>query len=84
MLEEIQKLGDSVSTSQIRYLRNMLGDKLFVLLDFAFDAETEEEASERVDAFVSAAKKSPLKMLKARRILNKDQKAIIMEFLEED
>ena len=83
MLEAIQELGDSVSHSQIRDLKSTLGDELYGLLDSAFDAETEVEAKKRIDAFVSAAKENKLRMLKARRILDKEQKSLIMKFLKD-
>jgi hypothetical protein len=84
MLESIQELGDSVSHAQIKELRSALGDDLFSLLDLAFDSDTEEEAKERIDAFVSSAKKNVLKIFKARKVLDKDQTRLIMEFLEGD
>lgn len=83
MLEKVQKLGDSVTRDQINGLKKALGDDLYDLLDLAFDAETEGEAKERVDIFVSAARKSPIRVLKARKILNPEQKKIVMEFLED-
>ena len=83
MLEKVQQLGDSVTRDQIKGLKSALGDDLYDLLDHAFDAETEDEAQERVDSFVSAAKKSPLKVLKARKLLQPEQKKIVMEFLED-
>jgi len=84
MLESIQELGDSVSHAQIKELRSALGDDLFSLLDLAFDSDTEEEAKERIDAFVSSAKNNVLKIFKARKVLDKDQTRLIMEFLEGD
>ena len=82
MLKAVQELGDSVSRAQIKELRSVLGDGLYSLLDSAFDSDTEEEAKERVDAFVSLAKENKMKLLKARRILDKDQKELIMKFME--
>ena len=84
MLKAVQELGDSVSPAQIKELRSILGDDLFSLLDCAFDSETEEEAKERVDAFVSSAKDNAVKMLRARRVLDKDQKDLIMKFMGEN
>jgi len=81
MLEKVQQLGDSVTRDQIKKLKDALGNTLYDLLDLAFEAETEDEAKERVSAFVSAAKESPLKILKARRLLDEEQKAIVMGFL---
>jgi len=81
MLEKVQQLGDSVTRDQIKKLKGALGNTLYDLLDLAFEAETEDEAEERVGAFVSAAKESPLKILKARRLLDEGQKAIVMGFL---
>jgi hypothetical protein len=81
MLEKVQQLGDSVTREQINKLKGTLGDELYGLLDHAFDSETEDEAKDRVDAFVSSAKKSPLKVLRVRKILSPEQKGIIMEFL---
>ena len=83
MLEKVQELGDSVTREQIKGLKGALGNSLYDLLDHAFDSETEEEAKERVAAFVSSAKKSPLKILKARKLLRPEQKTIVMEFLED-
>ena len=82
MLKAVQELGDSVSHAQIKELRSALGDGLYSLLDSAFDSDTEEEAKERVAAFVSSAKENKIKLLKARRILDKDQKELIMKFKE--
>ena len=82
MLEKVQILGDSVTRDQIKQLRGALGDSLYDLLDFAFESETEEDANERIASFVSEAKGSPLKLLKARKLLTDDQKVIVMEFLE--
>lgn len=82
MLKAVQELGDSVSHAQIKELRLVLGDDLYSLLDYAFDSDSEEEANERVAAFVSSAKDNKIKLLKARRILDKDQKELIMKFME--
>jgi len=81
MLEKVQQLGDSVTRDQINGLKDALGNALYDLLDHAFESETEDEAKERVDTFVSAAKKSPVKLLKARKLLKGEQKEIVMEFL---
>ena len=82
MLKAVQELGESVTHIQLKELKSTLGEKLYGLLDSAFDAESEEDAKARVDAFVEEAKKSPLKILKARRFLDADQKALIMKFME--
>jgi hypothetical protein len=84
MLEAVQELGDSVTHEQLKQLRDTLGDELFGLLDAAFDADSEEEAQERVSAFVDMAKKNKLKILKARRILDEEQKKLIMSFMKEE
>jgi len=83
MLDAVQELGESVSQSQIKDMKNILGEDLYSLLDEVFDSETEEDAKLRIDAFVAEAKKSPLKIMKARRVLDSDQKKLIMKFLEE-
>lgn len=83
MLEAVQKLGESVNHKQLKELKETLGDKLYGLLDSAFDAEDEKEAQSRVDAFVAEAKESPLKILKARRVLDDEQKALIMKFMKD-
>ena len=82
MLEKIQELGDLVTREQISDLKKALGDDLYGLLDHAFDSETEDDAKDRIGVFVAAVKKSPVKMFKARSVLNDEQKAIIMGFLE--
>jgi len=82
MLEAIQELGDSASHDQLKKLKDILGSDLFGLLDTAFDSTTEEEAKERIDAFVQSAKKNAIRMLKARRVLDDDQKRLIMNFME--
>jgi len=81
MLEDIQELGETVTRDQILELTKVLGEDLYGLLDHAFESETEEGAKERSAAFVASAKKSPLKVLRARGILNKEQKKLIMDFL---
>lgn len=83
MLEKIQEFGETVTRGQIEDLKKALGDKLYGLLDFAFESETEKEAKDRIAAFVSEAKRSPLKMLKARGILSSDQKAVVADFLDD-
>lgn len=83
MLEKVQDLGDSVTHEQIKGLKDALGDALYNLLDHAFESETEEEAKERVATFVSSAKSSPIKLIKARKLLTAEQKAVIMGFLED-
>lgn len=82
MLEAVQQLGDSVNHKQLKELKETLGEKLFSLLDSAFDAENEEEAVSKVESFVEEAMKSPLKILKARRILDDEQKSLIKKFME--
>lgn len=82
MLEAVQQLGDSVNHKQLKELKETLGEKLFSLLDSAFDAENEEDAVSKVESFVEEAKKSPLKILKARRILDDEQKSLIKKFME--
>jgi len=84
MLEAVQELGDSVTHGQLKDLKEILGEDLYALLDSAFDAETEEEATSRVSAFVEKAKENKLKMLKARRVLDGEQKKLIMSFMKED
>ncbi len=84
MLEEVQELGDSVTRDQIHGLKDVLGNALYDLLDYAFESETEDEAKERVGVFVSAAKTSPLKLFEARKILSKNQMEIVMGFLGDD
>jgi len=83
MLETVQELGDSVTREQLKSLKDVLGDELFGLLDHAFDSETDEEAKERIAAFVAKAKKksNALRILKARRLLDAEQKKMIMQFL---
>ena len=80
MLEKIQEFGETVTREQIKGLKKSLGDELYGLLDRAFESDTEEEAKERIAAFVSKAKKSPLKVLKARSILSAEQRAVIADF----
>jgi len=82
MLEEVQKLGGSVTLEQIDELRLTLGHHLYGFLKDLLDSKSEDEATKRVEAFVEEAKKSPLKILKARRLLDDDQKALIMKFME--
>jgi hypothetical protein len=82
MLEAVQKLGESVTHKQLKELKDTLGEKLFSLLDSAFDAEDEKDAVSKVNSFVEEAKKAPLKILKARRVLDDEQKALIMKFME--
>jgi hypothetical protein len=84
MLEAVKELGESVTHGQLKELKEILGEDLFGLLDAAFDAESEEEAQERVAAFVDMAKKNPLKIFKSRRILEEQQKNLIMSFMEEE
>ena len=84
MLEKIQEFGETVTREQIHGLKKSLGEDLYELLDRAFESETEEEAKERIDTFVSAAKKSPVRVLKSRGILTGDQKAVIAEFMGTD
>lgn len=81
MLEKVQQLGDSVTRDQLKDLEKTLGEKLFSLLDHALDSEDEEEAESRVAAFVAEAKKSPIKVLKVRKILTPEQKDIVMELM---
>lgn len=81
MLEKVHELCDSMTISQASELREALGETLYSLLDSAFESETEAEAADRVAAFVSEAKKSPRKLIKARKVLDEDQKNIIIEFV---
>lgn len=81
-LEKVQELGDSVTQDQVKLLKQALGDSLYDLLDSAFEAKTEEEASARVSEFVAEAKKSLMKIMMARRILKDNQKEIIADLFE--
>lgn len=81
MLEDVQKLSDSMTGKQAKALKDALGDKLYQLLDHALDAENEEEALERVEKFVGSAKKNIMKVMKARKSLTAEQKEIVMNFL---
>jgi hypothetical protein len=82
MLKAVQELGESVTHKQLEELKAALGEKLYGLLDSAFDADSEEDAKSKVNAFVEEARQSPLKVLKARRFLDADQKALIMKLME--
>lgn len=83
MLDEVKFLDESLTVSQISDLKSTLGASLYALLDLAFDSESEEDAKVRVAEFVSAAKKSPLKIIKARGILSPEQSEAVMKFLDE-
>lgn len=82
MLEDIKALDKSIDGEKILKLRSILGDDLYLLFDLIFDAETEDDARTRIADFVTAIKKSPLKIVKARRALDKTQTKIIMKFLD--
>lgn len=84
MLEKVKKLSESMTPEQAETLRSTLGGALFDLLEFALESETEDEATERVAAFVAAAKKNLMKVLKARRTLTPEQRTIVMDFLDDD
>ena len=82
MLNKVRYLGESITRDQIKGLKDILGDSLYNMLDLAFEAKTEDEVNDRILSFVSEAKRSPLKIMKARRLLSDEQKSIIMEFLD--
>jgi queuine/archaeosine tRNA-ribosyltransferase len=82
LLEKVNKLGDSLTREQVAKLQKALGGDIFAIFDNALDSKNEEEASERVKLFIDTVKKSPIKMIKARKLLNKEQKSIIIELLE--
>jgi len=84
MLDDIKKLGDTISIEQDRALKKDIGEELFKLLDSMLESETEDEARERVDIFISYIKKKPLRILKAKKILNEPQLDIILRFLGDD
>ena len=81
-LEKIGELGDSLSREQVVKLKKALGDDIFAMFDNVLDSENEEEAAGCVKKFVDAVKKSPVKLLRARRLLNEEQKSIIIGLLE--
>ena len=79
MIDEIKKLENSIESNQYQLIRSALGDNLFKILDDAFDAENEDEASAKIKDFAKSLKAEPLKALRLRNILNKEQMKIIME-----
>ena len=82
MLNDVKKLEESMTLDQTKRLKEALGDDLYKLLDIIFDSDSEEEVKAKIGNFVSAAKTKPFKIVKARKVLNEDQKEIIMKFLE--
>lgn len=83
MLKEVEDLNDSISFDQLKDLKEALGADLFSLLEDLLDSSTEEEAESNVQAFVKEAKCNIGKVLKAGKILNKNQKESIFKFLGE-
>jgi hypothetical protein len=82
VLEDIQKLRDSLSDDQRMIVDHKVGKAIAVLLDTALSSETEEEAAARVAALTRYLRKSPLAAFKMYRALDKDQKAIVMKLME--
>lgn len=82
MLDKVQHLGDSITGEQHKKIQATLGDDLFGLLEHAFDSETEDEARERVAAFIEGAKKYRLRVLRMRSLFSSDQKALLFELWE--
>lgn len=82
MLDDLKFLEESLTGSQISEMKSTLGNELYALLDSALDSETEEDAKVRVSEFVNAAKRKPMKIIKARRLLSPDQSEAVMRFLD--
>lgn len=83
MLSQLKKLNGSLSEDQRKDLRRVLGDDLYELFANAAESITEDEASQRVEKFAEAAGKSPLKVFKARKILTRSQKDIVLNFIKD-
>jgi len=81
MLEKVNELCDSMTIAQASELKEVLGAELYDLLDLAFESDSEDEARSRISDFVSLAKKHPFKLIKARKLLDDNQKNIIIEFM---
>jgi hypothetical protein len=82
MLEKVQHLGDSITGEQHKKIQATLGDELFGLLEHAFDSESDDEARERVAAFIEGAKKHRLRVLRMRSIFSGEQKSLLLDLWE--
>jgi len=83
MLDKIKQLESSLSFHQEKQLKSILGKEIYDLFDELIDSETEDSAREKMIVFVSAAKKSPHRMLLAQKILSEEQSDIIMDLADE-
>jgi len=84
MLEKVQQLSDSITGEQYRRVQSALGENLFDLLEHAFDSEDEDQAKERVRAFISEAKNHKFRVLKMRRIFTSDQQSLLVDLWEDN
>lgn len=82
--KKVDELAASLTSDQREELKEKLGDKMYALLDNMTKAEDDDGAQAAIDSFIAAAKKKPMKVLKARRVLTRGQRKIIEDFFEEE
>ncbi len=83
MLDKVHELRDSIDDDQWEIIDRKLGPDIISALRNAFDATTQEEVERHVGVFTKLMKKSPMKAFGLYRALDKDQKAIVMELMED-
>jgi len=82
MLVTVKKLRDTFTNAQIREFIEKLGEDGWDLFKFMLDSETEEQATERSNAFKESVRKLEIQdLLSLHRLLDEEQKKMVQDLL---
>ncbi len=82
ILQVVNDLRVSLTAEQLRDAKEILGESLFGLFDKAIKSKSEADAAGRIKVFMDAAKEDFVKMLRVRKILNPEQREIILRLMD--
>lgn len=83
MLEELNKLRESITVEQMDTLKGILGEDMSRLFYRALVSKDEDIAKKRIAKFSEALRGDPTKAFRLYRKMSKEQKAVIQEFMED-
>lgn len=82
MLGTVKKLKDTFTNAQIREFREKLGEEGWDLFKFMLDSQTEEQATERSEAFKESVRKLDIqRLLSLHKLLDVEQKKMVQDLL---
>lgn len=82
MLEKVHELRDLIDDDQWDIVVKKISPEMISALRSAFGATTQEDVERHVGVFTKLMKASPMKAFGLYRVLDKDQKSIVLGLME--